>query len=66
MHDEASRAKRRGAYLPVLLDAVERPLGFGEKQALSLVGWKGSAQDPRYQAVLAAARAIVAGGRRRS
>lgn len=32
VHDEAARAKRRGTYLLVLFDAVELPLGFGEKQ----------------------------------
>jgi TolB-like protein len=61
VHDEATRAKRRGAYLPVRLDAVDLPLGFGETQALPLIGWKGDTKDPRYQAVLAAARAVVAG-----
>jgi serine/threonine-protein kinase len=59
VHDEATRAKRRGVYLPVLLDQVELPLGFGEKQALPLTGWKGDRTDVRYQAVLAAARAVV-------
>ena len=38
VHDEATRAKRRGVYLPVLLEKVELPLGFGEKQALPLIG----------------------------
>ena len=61
VHDEATRAKRRGVYLPVLLEKVELPLGFGEKQALPLTGWKGDRADPRYQAVLAAARAVVSG-----
>ncbi len=61
VHDEASRAKRRGVYLPVRIDAVEPPIGFGETQALSLVGWKQGRSDARYQAVLAAARALVAG-----
>ncbi len=61
VHDEATRAKRRGVYLPVLLEKVELPLGFGEKQALPLTGWKGDRADARYQAVLAAARAVVSG-----
>ena len=64
VRDEATRAQRRGVYLPILFDTVEPPLGFGETQALSLVGWKGDRADPRYQAVLAAARAIAAGTRR--
>jgi len=56
VRDEATRAQRRGAYLPVRIDTVEPPLGFGEVQALPLTGWKGDRADPRYQAVLAAAR----------
>lgn len=35
VHDEATRAQRRGVYLPILIDAVEPPLGFGEAQALA-------------------------------
>ena len=61
VRDEATRALRRGVYLPVRIDAVEPPLGFGETQALPLIGWKGDRADARYQAVLAAARAVIAG-----
>jgi serine/threonine-protein kinase len=59
VQDEATRAQRRGVYLPILLDKVEPPLGFGEVQALSLRGWKGERSDPRYQAVLADVRATI-------
>jgi TolB-like protein/Tfp pilus assembly protein PilF len=61
VRDEASRAQRRGAYLPVRIDAVEPPLGFGETQALELVGWRGDRKDVRYQALLRAARALIEG-----
>jgi TolB-like protein len=61
VRDEASRAMERGVYLPVRIDNVRLPLGFGETQALSLAGWKGSRDDGRYQAVLAAVRAITQG-----
>ena len=61
VRDEASRALRRGVYLPVRIDPVEPPLGFGETQALPLIGWKGDRADARYVAVLAAARAAIAG-----
>ena len=59
VHDEATRAQRRGVYLPVLIDKVEPPLGFGEDQALSLTGWKGEPSDPRYRSVAADVRATV-------
>lgn len=61
VHDEASLARKRGVYLPVRLDAVEPPLGFGQTQALALTGWKGARSDPRYQALLAAARGMIGG-----
>ncbi len=62
VRDEASRAQRRGVYLPVRIDSVEPPLGFGETQALQLVGWKGDRKDARYQALLTATRALIEGG----
>jgi serine/threonine-protein kinase len=61
VRDEATRAQRRHSYLPVRIDNVDPPLGFGEIQAIPIVRWKGDRSDPRYQAVLAAARAIVSG-----
>src|SRR3982751_5921218 len=51
VRDEASRAARRRTYLPVRIDKVDPPLGFGEMQALNLNGWKGERSDPRYHAV---------------
>ena len=57
VRDEASRAKRQGTYLPVRIDKVDPPLGFGEMQVLDLAGWKGDTAHPRFQAVLAAVRA---------
>ena len=56
VRDEARRAQRRGVYVPVCLDAVDPPLGFGEIQALSLRGWKGDRSDPRFQAIVDAVR----------
>ena len=47
------------AEVPVLIDAVEPPLGFGESQATSLKGWKGDRADRRYGAVLAAVQRIA-------
>jgi TolB-like protein/Tfp pilus assembly protein PilF len=51
VRDEASRALKRKTYLPIRIDKVDPPLGFGETQAHDLVGWKGDAADPRYQGV---------------
>lgn len=59
VRDEATRAQRRHAYLPVRIDKVDPPLGFGETQALPLTGWHGERSDAKYQAVLAAVRHIL-------
>ena len=59
VQDEATRAQQRHVYVPVLIDKVHLPLGFGETQALPLTGWHGKREDPRYQAVLDAVRRNV-------
>jgi TolB-like protein len=61
VRDEAARARRRGAYLPVRLDRTEPPLGFGEIQAISLKGWNGDRTDPRVQAIADAVRRRIRG-----
>jgi serine/threonine-protein kinase len=61
VQDEATRAQQRHVYVPVLIDKVHLPLGFGETQALSLVGWHGNQSDAHYEAVLAAVRRNVGG-----
>src|SRR4029453_4468069 len=63
VRDEARRAQRRGAYVPVCLGEVEPPLGFGESPALSVKGWKGYSADPRFQAVISAVQSRVSGER---
>ena len=59
VQDEATRAQQRHVYIPVTVDKVHPPLGFGETQALSLTGWKGDRSDPRYQALLSAVRRLA-------
>jgi serine/threonine-protein kinase len=61
VRDEASRAQRLGTYLPVRIDRVEPPLGFGELHAIALQGWKGKHDSPAYQSLLAAIRAVMSG-----
>jgi serine/threonine-protein kinase len=59
VQDEATRAKQRRVYVPVTIDKVNVPLGFGESQALPLTGWKGDRSDSRYQAVIAAVQRLL-------
>ena len=61
VREEAERAKARGVLLPVLMDRVAIPFGFGEMQALDLVAWTGNTRDPRWQHFVATAEAIVRG-----
>jgi len=39
--DEASLGKRRGILVPVCIDGVDPPLGFGEVHTADLTGWNG-------------------------
>jgi len=47
--------------LPVRIDDVQEPLGYGELHTLDLVNWSGQADDPRFQKLSDAAKAMVAG-----
>lgn len=64
VRDEAARAKARCVLLPVRIDRITEPLGFGEIQSLDLVDWRGNPKDLRFQNLIAAAKAVVAGGPR--
>ena len=64
VHDEASRAHRRGVYLPIAIDRVDPPLGFGQEHVLRLIDWRGDPDDPFLKDVLASARSIIDGGPR--
>ncbi|MEO7865060.1 MAG: hypothetical protein ABIR63_04215, partial [Sphingomicrobium sp.] len=59
--DEAARAKKAGSYVPIKIDEVDPPLGFGGIQALSFVGWKGKRSDPRFRALVDAVKVHVTG-----
>lgn len=61
VREEAERAKARGVLLPVFLDPVAPPFGFGEVQALDLQGWTGSTSDARWQHFVATVRAMATG-----
>jgi hypothetical protein len=61
VRDEAGQAKRRGKLVPVRLDRVDPPLGFGELQAIDLMGWKGSLRDPFFEDLRSAVDAKLEG-----
>jgi hypothetical protein len=57
VRDEAALARRRGVLVPVMLDKVDPPLGFGEIQAIDLTHWRGSRRDPFFKDLIAAVAA---------
>ena len=73
--EEAETGKRKGILIPVLLDNVEPPFGFGNIQAANLTAWSGDSSSPTFThlvaditTVLGPAPTVVkeAGKRRRS
>lgn len=60
---EARRARNQGKLIQIYVEPCEPPLFFGERQGVDLSNWNGNAGDNRFQAILTAARAILAGKR---
>ena len=61
VRDEAREGKQRSILVPVRLDRVSPPLGFGEIQTIDLTRWKGSSKDPFFQDLIAAIKAKMEG-----
>lgn len=61
VRDEAGRARDEGRLVPVLLDNVEIPLGFGAFQAEDFTRWNGGANAPQMQILAEALRAKLSG-----
>jgi hypothetical protein len=61
VRDEASQAKARGRLVPVMMEKARLPLGFGELQAIDLIGWKGNRSSPFFKDLVAATKAKIAG-----
>ncbi len=54
--EEAERGKSRGVLMPILIDKVPIPLGFGRIQTADLTAWQGDAEHPEFQRVLKSLR----------
>ena len=61
VRDEARLAKSRGVLVPILMDKVDPPLGFGEGPAIDLTHWKRSLRDPFFKDLCAAVQAKIDG-----
>lgn len=46
--EEASRGKARNVLLPIRIDAIEPPFGFGMRQAGDFTGWNGKGDHPAF------------------
>lgn len=51
VRDESTRALEAGKLLPVRIEEVVPPLGFGQLHALDLFDWDGAHDDPAFVAV---------------
>lgn len=61
--EESGVGKSRGILVPVRIDDVEPPLGFGLIQAVDLIGWSGDVKDARWAHFTTALRAVLSGQR---
>ncbi len=61
VRDEAGRARDEGRLVPVMLDHVEIPLGFGAFQAEDFSRWNGAANAPQMQLLEESLRAKLEG-----
>jgi hypothetical protein len=62
VQEEATTGKRRGVLIPVRLEAVEPPIGFGMVQTADLSGWTpGDASHPEWIKLTQSLRAMIAG-----
>jgi hypothetical protein len=61
VRDEAGRGLARRILVPVTVDYVKIPLGFGEVQAIDLGHWKGDPRDPFFRDLVTAVQATLAG-----
>ncbi|MDO8772856.1 MAG: TIR domain-containing protein [Burkholderiaceae bacterium] len=52
VRDESSRALKQGKLLPVRVENIELPLGFGQLHTLDLLDWEGDADDETFQQLL--------------
>src|SRR5262245_50860927 len=53
VHEEAEAGKRKQILIPVLLDKVEPPFGFGTIQAANLAAWNGDSSSTTFNRLVA-------------
>jgi hypothetical protein len=48
VREEARMGRDKSVLIPVLIDNVQPPFGFGEVQAANLSSWQGAPEDPKW------------------
>ena len=59
VQEEAEIGRRRKILVPVLLDKVEPPFGFGGIQAANLVAWHGESSSPTFTRLVSDIAAVI-------
>ncbi len=57
--EEAEEGAKRGILLPILIDDVAIPLGFGRIQTANLAGWNGDTQHPEFRGLMRSIAAMA-------
>jgi TIR domain len=58
VREEASQGAKRGALVPVLIDRIDPPLGFGRIQAARMFKWNGDTSDKEFRKLIQAINGI--------
>ena len=59
VREEADEGRKRGVLIPVLIDDVSPPLGFGRIQAAGMIEWDGTRESEAFQKLAADVSAII-------
>jgi TIR domain-containing protein len=59
VREEAERAASRSCLIPVFIEQVAPPFGFGLIQAADLSGWRGDERAPTFTKLLSAVTALM-------
>ena len=59
VREEADEGRKRGVLIPVLIDEVSPPLGFGRIQAARMIEWDGAPESEAFQKLAADVTAVI-------
>ena len=59
VREEADEGRKRGVLIPVLIDEISPPLGFGRIQAARMIEWDGAPESEAFQKLVADVTALI-------